>query len=108
MLLSACRYIQLLKDNTNLQLVMGLRARAAVENRTIEHVVKDLLEWYHVGIERRGQRSYCSVLTSVVLLLVTVPIAIIAFFIYNLVSAIDGTNDTIDDATHTPLLHALQ
>lgn len=65
---------------------MGLRARAAVDNRTIEHVVKDLLEWYQVGIERRSWRGYCSFAISVILMLVAVPITVIAFSIYKLVS----------------------
>jgi len=86
LLLTLCRYIQLLKDDRNLQMVMGLRARAAVDNRTIEHVVKDLLEWYQVGKERRSWRGYCSFVASLILMLVAVPIAVIAFAIYNLVS----------------------
>lgn len=86
LLLTLCRYIQLLKDDRNLQMVMGLRARAAVDNRTIEHVVKDLLEWYQVGKERRSWRGYCSFVASLMFMLVAVPIAVIAFSIYNLVS----------------------
>ena len=82
----ANRYIQLLKDDRNLQLEMGLKARAAVAYRTIEYVVKDLLEWYQVGMQRRSQRSYMSTIFSVILLLISVPLAVVSFFMYNLVS----------------------
>jgi hypothetical protein len=49
-------YLQTLKDDKVLRLEMGAKGRDSVKNRSVEIVVKDIMEWYALGCTNRKQR----------------------------------------------------
>ena len=52
----AKKYLQTLKDDKALRLEMGTKGRDSVKNRSVEIVVKDIMEWYALGCTNRKQR----------------------------------------------------
>ena len=76
--------MQLLKDDVNLRTKMGAQARDNVNNRTVAFVVKDLLEWYKLGAQKRGKRSRLNAVLCCVLLTGTTLFGIVAFFTYDI------------------------
>lgn len=77
------RYLQQLKDDPSLRKRMGEQGRTAVQTRTIENVVKDLLQWYKDGgIERRKRRSVINKFLCSLLLVVMVVVTVLLFFLY--------------------------
>lgn len=80
----AQKYMQLLKDDVNLRTKMGAQARDNVNNRTVAFVVKDLLEWYKLGAQKRGKRSRLNAVLCCVLLTGTTLFGIVAFFTYDI------------------------
>ena len=79
------RYIQLLKDDEGLRVKMGLTGRSAMSSRTIEFVVKDLLEWYAQGNANRQKKKSFVLFVSAAGLTVSLPATIFIIFWYDIV-----------------------
>lgn len=71
-------------EDESLRQKMGQTGRAAVEKRSISNVVQDLLGWYELGIERRKTRALVPKILIYLLLWITIPTTIMAFFFYHL------------------------
>jgi hypothetical protein len=85
------RYLQRLKDDTELRRRMGEEGYAAVTSRSISHVVADLLQWYERGRQtslRRRQRLFYRALVPLALA-VLVPFTIGLFCFYNVTVSAD-------------------
>ena len=80
----ATRFLQRLKDDEGLRLALGAAGRDTVSTRTIEYVVRDLLQWYARGAQRKATRGGLFRLVSTAALLLLVPFTIFLFFIYNI------------------------
>ena len=78
---SSC--IQRLKDDPALRARMGAAGRETVCLRAIDYVVKDLLQWYARGAQKRSQRGLLSRLGATLVLLASVPFTIAVFYLYN-------------------------
>lgn len=80
----ATRYLQLLKDDDALRVHLGAAGRDTVSTRTIAYVVRDLMQWYGRGAQRRAGRSAVFRVLWTAALSVLVPFTIFLFFIYNI------------------------
>lgn len=79
----ATRCLQALKDDEALRVRLGAAGQATVHTRTIEYVVRDLLQWYGRGADKRARRSALFRAACTAALLALVPFTIFLFCLYN-------------------------
>jgi len=80
----AAKYIQQLKDDKTLRADMGRAGKAAVTSRTVENVVKDLMEWYGKGTFAKRNKFLGLTLFALAMLGCTVPFTIFIFSLYDI------------------------
>lgn len=80
----ARRYIQQLKDDPALRKKMGLAGRQSILTKTIEYVVKDLMQWYAHGAQVRKGRSWLNCFCCAAVLFCTVLVTVFMFVVYNI------------------------
>lgn len=82
----AKKYLQLLIDSPKLCKTLGEQGREEVRDKTIRHVVQDLISWYDMGIAKRAKRSFLSIFLTFCAVAFNVPFAIVTLFLYTSVS----------------------
>jgi len=80
----AAEYLQRLKDDAQLRADMGAAGKNAMTNRTIENVVRDMMEWYGKGTFMKRNKFFGLTLFTLVLLGCTVPFTIFIFSLYDI------------------------
>ena len=73
---------------------MGLYGRNSVLDKDASRVVTDLLKWYEKGKQNRLNRGYIGSFLRIVVLLFTVPFAVVCMTSYVYVVSVPKTNST--------------
>lgn len=71
-------------DDNALRLKMGAAGKSAVASNTISNVVKDLMQWYQRGRERRAARGAVSKAVCFVICLGFVALTVFMFAVYDI------------------------
>ena len=78
-------YIKLLKEDQALRQRLGNNGRQNVQALTCKNVVLEMIEWYHQGQRKEGNRSILTKLLLLIPLSMAIPFCIISLFFYDLV-----------------------
>ena len=82
---SCTECLRALRGDASLRAAMGEKGRVAVQSKTVQFVVRDLLGWYAGGQRVKRQRGLLASVGLVTLTLMTIPLTMVMLGVYDLV-----------------------